>query len=68
MPNPQSAVCAALQLPADFSGRVLLSLMNGELQSDRSLRDDEHIASLQSFLELATMAGYQVIPPEQDGE
>lgn len=68
MVNAELTVSAMLHVSPDFSGRVLVSLMNGKVQCDRRLRDDEIIASLLSFLELAEIAGFQIIPPAQTGE
>ncbi|WP_208952305.1 hypothetical protein [Rahnella sp. ChDrAdgB13] len=68
MHNAQTTVTATLHVTPNFTGRVLVSLIKGEVQCDRRLRDDEHVSSLLTFLELAETAGFQVIPPEQTGE
>ncbi|WP_208952522.1 hypothetical protein [Rahnella sp. ChDrAdgB13] len=68
MHNAQTTVTATLHISPDFTGRVLVNLINGKVQCDRRLRDEEHVSSLFSFLELAESAGFQVIPPAQSGE
>ena len=41
-------------------------MSGGDIAEAEILRDDQHIQSLQAFLEIAEFAGYQVIPPEND--
>ncbi|WP_234300415.1 hypothetical protein [Rahnella aceris] len=48
------------------SGRVLLQMTGGEIADAEILRDNQHVQSLQAFLEIAEFAGYKVIPPEND--
>lgn len=48
------------------SGRVLLQMTSGDIADAEILRDDQHVQSLQAFLEIAEFAGYKVIPPEND--
>ena len=50
-----------LHVSPDFSGRVLVYLKNG-LVTDRPLFDDEHIATLNGFIELARQSGWTVTP------
>lgn len=40
-----------------FSGRVVLYIENGRVICDRQLLDDEHVCSLDSFIEIASEAG-----------
>ncbi|MEI7253533.1 hypothetical protein [Dickeya dadantii] len=54
---------ATLSVPPDFTGRVLVYVKNGIATSDRRLFDDEHVACLDTFLELARQAGWQVVAP-----
>ena len=68
MPNSHHAAFTMLKVPPDFSGRVLISLVNGEVESELRLSDREHVATLNAFLEIALSAGYQVIPPALNGE
>ncbi len=42
------------------NGRAVIHCKNGEIISCTVIRNEEHIASLQTFLELAKMAGYTV--------
>lgn len=50
----------AIQVSPDFTGRICLYMENGKLKANRPVREDEHIASLLTFIELAQAAGYQV--------
>jgi hypothetical protein len=38
---------------------------NGEIVSYRVIREEEHIASLKTFIELVKMAGYTVQNPDE---
>ncbi|NWC65425.1 hypothetical protein [Cedecea sp. P7760] len=49
-----------LHVAPDFSGRVVIHFEKGRAICHRRLLDREHVASLDSFLELARMAGYRV--------
>ncbi|EAW1318435.1 hypothetical protein AHX51_07340 [Salmonella enterica subsp. diarizonae] len=42
-----------LFVPSDFTGRVVLYIENGRVTCERRLLDDEHICSLDTFIELA---------------
>ncbi|WP_233981460.1 hypothetical protein [Pectobacterium versatile] len=64
MPNQTPTITATLQVTPDFTGCVLVYVKNGRATSDRRLFDDELVAGLDTFLELATRAGYQVISPD----
>ncbi|MBA0159684.1 MULTISPECIES: hypothetical protein [Pectobacterium] len=64
MPNQTPTITATLQVTPDFTGRVLVYVKDGRATSDRRLFDDELVAGLDTFLELATRAGYQVISPD----
>ncbi|EKS6737840.1 hypothetical protein NTH60_004846 [Enterobacter ludwigii] len=46
-----------------FSGRVLVTFENGEIVREQAVRSDEHLATLEGFIETARMAGFTVIPP-----
>ena len=50
-----------LQLPDD--GRVVIYMKKGECYSVRKLNEDEFIANLKVFFELAQAAGYTVVCP-----
>ncbi|MBP2835693.1 hypothetical protein [Dickeya parazeae] len=63
MPNQTPTITATLQVTSDFTGRVLVYVENGRASSDRRLFDDEHVACLDAFLELARLAGWQVVAP-----
>ncbi|ULR31769.1 hypothetical protein MJO48_03405 [Dickeya fangzhongdai] len=61
-PTQAPTLNATLSVPPDFTGRVLVYVKNGRATSDRRLFDDEHVACLDTFLELARLAGWQVAP------
>ncbi|MFA1020130.1 hypothetical protein AB8780_21120 [Enterobacter sp. SAT-E-asb] len=46
-----------------FSGRVMVTFENGEVISEQAVRSDEHLATLEGFIETARLAGFTVIPP-----
>lgn len=46
-----------------FSGRVLVTFENGEIIREQVARPDEHMATLEGFIETARLAGFTVIPP-----
>lgn len=46
-----------------FSGRVLVTFKNGEIIREQAVRSDEHLATLEGFIETARLAGFTVIPP-----
>ncbi len=57
-------ITATLQVTPDFTGRVLVYVKNGRATSDRRLFDDELVAGLDTFLDLARKAGWHVTPPD----
>ncbi|MDY4367476.1 hypothetical protein SNR26_07060 [Pectobacterium brasiliense] len=64
MSNQTPTITTTLQVTHDFTGRVLVYVKDGRAISDRRLFGDELVAGLDTFLELATRAGYQVISPD----
>lgn len=46
-----------LHVLPNFTGRVVLYIENGCVICDRQLLDDEHVCSLDSFIEIAREAG-----------
>ncbi|WP_336854595.1 hypothetical protein [Pseudescherichia vulneris] len=42
-------------------GRVLFTCKDGKIASARILYDDEYVASLETLIDLASMAGYSVV-------
>lgn len=64
MHNRIPVINATLHIAPDFTGRVLVYVENGKATSDRALSESEHIASLNVFLDLARMAGYQIQTPD----
>ena len=57
---PAPVLNIELHVLPDFTGRVVIHFKNGRAICHRRLLEREHIASLDSFLELARMAGYSV--------
>lgn len=49
--------------PANFTGRVLVSVENGIAQGGYALRKDEFTTTVESFFESAKMAGVQINYP-----
>ncbi|EJZ9348523.1 hypothetical protein QFA92_000887 [Salmonella enterica] len=54
---PLPALNIELFISPDFTGRVVLYIENGRVICDRQLLDDEHVCSLDSFIEIAREAG-----------
>ncbi|EAV0572869.1 hypothetical protein PMI54_004283 [Salmonella enterica] len=50
---PLPALNIELFVSPDFTGRVVLYIENGRVTCERRLLDDEHICSLDTFIELA---------------
>ncbi|AXF77172.1 hypothetical protein AV903_15885 [Erwinia tracheiphila] len=66
MCNPQ--LNDALNISPNFSGRLVLHFMNGELDSCCQIQPGEFIASLTAFIEVARAAGFAVTPTKKIGE
>ncbi|EDI6981544.1 hypothetical protein VQ288_002226 [Salmonella enterica] len=50
---PRPVLNVDLHVLSDFTGRVVVHIQNGRVICDRRLFDDEHICSLDTFIELA---------------
>lgn len=50
---PRPMLNVDLHALPDFTGRVVLHIVNGRVICDRRLLDDEHICSLATFIEMA---------------
>ncbi|ENZ9959870.1 hypothetical protein ACFLJF_005547 [Salmonella enterica] len=50
---PLPALNIELFISPDFTGRVVLYIENGRVTRERRLLDDEHICSLDTFIEMA---------------
>lgn len=48
----------------NFTGRILLTLENGRVVSERTISASEHLANLNAFIELARLAGFTIIPSD----
>ena len=49
-----------IQVKPDFTGRIMLHIKDGILESHEPLLPGYHFSTLQGFLEMAEAAGYQV--------
>ncbi|MXF49399.1 hypothetical protein GR294_23175 [Raoultella sp. Lac2] len=47
--------------------QVVMTIENGQVIDTRKVRDNELIASMDTFFWMAKKAGYQVIAPNQEG-
>lgn len=47
-----------------FTGRILLTLENGRIVSERTISAGEHLANLNAFIELARLAGFTITRPD----
>lgn len=47
--------------------QVVMTIENGQVIDTRKVRDNELIASMETFFWMAKKAGYQVIAPNQEG-
>ena len=56
-------VTVDLNIKTGFTGMMIVQLENGIEQAQFPLRRGEFFGSLESFLNNARAAGYQVIPP-----
>ncbi|QDL34656.1 hypothetical protein [Serratia liquefaciens] len=56
-------VTVDLNIKAGFTGMVVVQMENGVEKAQFPLRRGEFFGSLESFLNAAHTAGYQVIPP-----
>ncbi|EGL9254833.1 hypothetical protein IMA94_004773 [Salmonella enterica] len=57
MQIPPPVLNINLHVLPNFTGRVVLYIENGRVICDRQLLDDEHVCSLDSFIEIAREAG-----------
>lgn len=54
-----------LHVAPNFTGRVVVHLKEGRAICDCRLTPDDHIATLQGFIELAREAGWRITPPKE---
>lgn len=64
MNNQIPTITTTLNVTPDFTGRVLVYVENGSATSNRRLPEDDFVAGLNTFLDLARKAGWSVIPPD----
>lgn len=57
-----------IRVRPEFTGRLTVYIENGELKASLPMRDDEVTCTLETFLELATRAGWKITPPEEENE
>lgn len=60
---PAPVLPVELHVLPDFSGRVVLYIEKGIVKCDRRLRDEEHICTLDSFIEMDREAGWPLQRP-----
>ncbi|MGU9774816.1 hypothetical protein ACV3J7_00120 [Salmonella enterica] len=65
MTNALLTLTVTIPASSHFTGRVLVNVENGAATGGYTLDKKEHVASLTSFLELAEMAGFKVISPDE---
>ncbi|HBL7130723.1 TPA: hypothetical protein LSW83_000824 [Serratia marcescens] len=46
------------------TGRMIISCKNGVITGTRIVKDNEHIASFNTLIDLAKSAGYSVVSPD----
>lgn len=61
MPVPPNRV--ALNVPADYTGRLVVELRGGEVVHASPLAPQDIISSLVAFIEIAGQAGWTITPP-----
>lgn len=59
----KTIVPVSLSVNSGFTGWVVVKLENGAEKAQFPLKPGEFFGSLDSFIEAARVAGYQVIPP-----
>lgn len=47
------------------NGRVLITCKNGKVTALRNIYDDEHIATINSLIEMAKLSGYTVVEKDK---
>ncbi|STA84968.1 hypothetical protein [Citrobacter youngae] len=60
MQIPPQVLNVDLHVLPDFTGRVVLYIEKGRVTCDRRLLDDEHICSLDTFIEMAREVGLRI--------
>ncbi|HGN8815365.1 hypothetical protein [Citrobacter sp. Cpo030] len=60
MQIPPPVLNVDLHVLPDFTGRVVLYIEKGRVTCDRRLLDDEHICSLDTFIEMAREVGLRI--------
>ncbi|ERK09969.1 hypothetical protein L581_4366 [Serratia fonticola AU-AP2C] len=53
-------------VPTGFSGKILVTAKDGIATGQEQLSEKHHVATMTAFLEMAQMAGFQVIAPDTD--
>jgi hypothetical protein len=61
--HKQTVVSVSLIVPEGFAGFAVVRFEKGQEKAQFPLRPGEFFGSLDSFLDAARVAGYQVIPP-----
>lgn len=58
-----TTIPVSLSVKSGFTGLVVVRMEKGQETAQFPLRKNEFFGTLESFLDAARMAGYQVIPP-----
>ncbi|WP_337261246.1 MULTISPECIES: hypothetical protein [unclassified Serratia (in: enterobacteria)] len=53
---------------AGYSGSILTTYQDGKVIGERIIYEDEHVSSLEAFIEIAQAAGWHVSLPESSGK
>jgi len=61
--HKQTVVSVSLIVPERFTGFAVVRFEKGQEKAQFLLRHGEFFGSLDSFIDAARVAGYQVIPP-----
>lgn len=56
-----------LDIPYDFTGTLNIKLENGEIISQKKIRDDMFTCTMREFLTVAKQCGYSVTPIIHEG-
>lgn len=48
----------------NFTGRILITFVNGRVVNERTISAGEHLANLNAFIELARLAGFTITRPD----
>lgn len=64
----QNKLAITLNLPDDFTGRMVLVFKQGEVTLEQPVFDNEYILTIGGFLEISRWAGFEIVPIADVGE